>query len=122
MAGKMKGTKLRDFQKSTTARTMTSILLIPRLPTPIATVEPGASRAPKFALVSSRVISPGMSASRRSGKFWRTRSMRGSATGMNYINAEALSTPLFREQLRVFVRGENLEVKQAGVQQLERLH
>ena len=33
------------FQKATAARAMTSIFAMPRLPTPIATVAPGFSRA-----------------------------------------------------------------------------
>src|SRR5579864_328600 len=76
MAGKMKGSKPRDFQKSTTERTMTARLAMPRLPTPMAMRDPGLRFAPKCPAASSRAIVPGRSRRRRSGKFWWTVSKR----------------------------------------------
>ena len=50
-------------------RAIVAMLVMPREPTPIATFEPGFRVAPMPAVLSSRVTVPGMSATRRSGKF-----------------------------------------------------
>src|SRR6185437_15156141 len=88
----MNGTHWRDFQKSTTARTIASMLLMPRLPTPIATSEPGFRFAPKPAAFNSRWTSPGISARRRLGYFWPTRSMRERFTdGLYQFEADSIT-------------------------------
>src|SRR5690348_2489026 len=52
---------------------------MPRLPMPIARRDPRGKRPPRLEEASWRWTSRGISAMRRSGKFWRTRSRRGSS-------------------------------------------
>jgi hypothetical protein len=69
IAGKMNGFIPCDFQYSTTDRTMVAMLVIPRLPTPIATREPGLNRDANGADDSSLRTVAGMSRIALSGKF-----------------------------------------------------
>src|ERR1041385_5804310 len=73
----MKGFMPFSFQKATTEWTMVAMLAMPRLPTPMATLEPGARCAPNLELVSSRKIVPGMSEIFLSAKCCRTDTKRG---------------------------------------------
>jgi hypothetical protein len=75
MAGKMNGRMPASFQKSTAARTIVAMFAMPRLPAPTATRAPGFSLCAKPASCSSRRTVPAMSATRRSGKCWRTSSV-----------------------------------------------
>ena len=56
-----------------TARTMVAMLVMPRLPTPMATRAPGFNLDANCAEVSSFRTAAGISAMERSGKFWRTK-------------------------------------------------
>src|SRR5713101_8165845 len=79
MAGKINGFAPFDFQKSTTERTIVAILVMPRLPTPIATRAPGLARPLKGEFTSSLKTAGRTSRMPRSGKCWRTSRRRGSS-------------------------------------------
>src|SRR4029077_7257041 len=79
MAGKTNGRAPRALSQSTVARTMTSILAIPRLPAPTATVSPRLMARWAAARVSR--TPPGISSRRVRGKVCRTLNMVGSLTG-----------------------------------------
>src|SRR5262245_18012019 len=84
MAGKTKGRAPRSFSQSTAALTMTSMLAIPRLPAPTATVSPRLMGSP--AEPSAPRTPAGMTSTRGRANAWRTRTILGtkvaSAAGM----------------------------------------
>src|ERR1700683_3993315 len=76
MAGKMKGLYPASFQYATALRTMVAILAIPRLPTPMAIRPPFLGIELNSEEPSCFLTSVGRSAMLRSGRHWRTGSMR----------------------------------------------
>ena len=76
--GIMNGFAPRDFQKSTIARAMASMLVMPRLPTPIAIRLPGlTARVHSAASIAWRTAAA-TSGKARFGKFCRIRTKRWS--------------------------------------------
>src|SRR5438105_15617766 len=63
---------------------MVAMLVMPRLPTPIATRAPGFSREAKGAADNSFRTVAGMSRMLRSGKFWRTSRRRENCIALLY--------------------------------------
>src|ERR1700733_4806839 len=63
---------------------MVAIFAIPRLPTPTAMWAPACTRDANCRVVSGRTTSPRTSGMDRSGKCWRTGSMRGSGMISGY--------------------------------------
>ncbi len=79
MAGNTKGRAPWAFSQSTVARTITSMLAMPRLPAPTATVSP--RRIGRRPAARALATPPGMSSRRVRAKRWRTRYIVGSVTG-----------------------------------------
>src|SRR5690348_15016610 len=95
------------------------MLLIPRLPTPIAIDAPAFTFAPMPDPDNSSRTVPGMSLRARSGKFCRTSSIFGNLSGsagtcMNgIITAVSAALPLVGQQARVLLR--RVDIKNAAV-------
>src|SRR5262245_34225389 len=98
---------------------MTSMLWMPRLPTPIAMRDPGARRAAKLEALSCFSTSAGTSAMRRSGNFCRVTKRRGNR--MIPILLLRLFLPLRFEHAGVLTRGIEGEAEASGIERGVRL-
>src|SRR2546427_10246294 len=117
MAGKTNGRAPRSLRWRTVAPTIVSMLAIPRLPAPTATVSPRLMATRAAARVSATVR--GMSATRGRANVWRTRSIFGSmGLIMLYVwanfHADALRHADARSPPRPPADGRWLRVSQAA--------
>src|SRR6201992_4400851 len=96
---------------------MVAMLLIPRLPTPIAMYAPGLRFAPMPDPDNSSRTVPGMSRRARSGKFCLTSSIFENWSAGTFMNgiiiAVSTALPLVGTQARVLLG--RVDVKNAGV-------
>src|SRR5579864_5950871 len=85
---------------------MVAILAMPRLPTPMATRDPGFKREPNRDAESWCRTSPATSRIARSGNFWRTGSKRGTCMFSGYPSHAAgglwYALPRTLEHARIF--------------------
>src|SRR5580704_3266521 len=85
---------------------MVAIFEMPRLPTPMAMRDPARTRAPNSRPLSCRKTSARTSGMERSGKCWRTGSMRGRGIVSGYLLARRFLVFLGRLGLLQWLGGE----------------
>ena len=84
---------------------MVAMLAMPRLPTPMAMLEPGARCAPNLELVSSREMVPEMSEIFLSGKCWRTVTRRGSVVVVTSSSVPLYFVPIAAKRRKIAAQG-----------------
>ena len=77
MAGTTNGRAPASFRTPTSVRTTSARFVMPRLPTPMATVAPGWIRPRTPMRASSAATVPATSSTRGASKRWRTSSILG---------------------------------------------